>query len=519
MIEEVFDNLVDQFSDPFTFYRELIQNSMDAGSNQIDVSCEYDSEKQRVTITLVDSGEGMTEKVIDEQLTKLFSSTKENDLTKIGKFGIGFVSIFAILPELVVLDTGKDGQYWRVAFQGGTGYSLYRLEYPVEGTTIRLFKRLPEVGWPEFLRRSRETIRYWCGYSETTVCFNGETLNSELSVHSPCSVMVTGPGTKAVVGMTADASPDYGMYNHGLTLKQGQEAILPGLTFRIKSNYLEHTLTRDNVIIDKNYHKAIAILENAADDELVETFCRRCAELQASLPQQLEAYEELMTAAANFLAHRPKALKKLLNRPLLATLHHGQLSLADLKSRGFREGALYYDFSAGPVSQALAKEDVPVLWGRQVSLVVAQGFSRSCYRANEVVACPQVLERTQVPASWSRVEESLREYLRLGEHRLQGARLADFDYEGSCVQGIPCLAEVKPGQANRLFQRGLWRNLTFYPGRLLLNHKHPLVQSALRTHHDHPEVCAYALAKAALLQDGLPQDLEFKMLKRCWSPK
>jgi molecular chaperone HtpG len=517
MIEEVFENLVDQFSDPFTFYRELIQNSMDAGSNQIDVNCEYDSDRQRVTISIADSGEGMTEKIIEEQLTKLFSSTKENDLTKIGKFGIGFVSIFAILPELVLLDTGKDGQYWRVAFQGGTGYSLYRLLHPVEGTTIRLFKRLPEVGWPEFLRRSRETIRYWCGYSETQVSFNGEVLNQELSVDSPCSVMVTGPGTKAVVGMTAASTPDFGMYNHGLTLKQGQEAILPGLTFRIKSNYLEHTLTRDNVIIDKNYHKAIAILEKAADNELAEAFCRRCQELLPALPDRLAEYEELMVAAANYLAHRPKLLKKLSERPMLASIEHGLVSLATVKSKGFREGAIYYDVEAGAVTSALAKEDVPVLWGRSVTMLVGLYCDRVCYRANEVVACPQVLERTRVPTSWERVEESLREYLRLGEHRLEGARLADFDYAGSCVGHLACLAEVKPGQANRLFQRGLWRNLTFYPGRLLLNHQHPLISQALRCHHDHPEICAYALAKAALLQDGLPEDLEAKMLKRCWS--
>lgn len=111
----------------------------------------------------------------------------------------------------------------------------------------------------------------------------------------------------------------------------------------------------------------------------------------------------------------------------------------------------------------------------------------------------------------------MRELLRLGEHRLSGVQLADFDYAGSCVQGLACLAEQRPGQATRLFQRGVWRNLTLYPGRLLLNHRHPLVLQALGKHQQHPELCAYALAKAALLQDGLPQDLEAKMLKRCWT--
>lgn len=517
MIEEVFENLVDQFSDPFTFYRELIQNSMDAGSNQVDVLCEYNEAAQRVTITISDSGEGMNERIIDEQLTKLFSSTKENDMTKIGKFGIGFVSIFAIQPELVIVDTGRDGQYWRVAFDGTTNYELLRLQQPVEGTTIRLFKRLPGVAWPEFLQRSRDTIFYWCGYSETRVTFNGELLNKDLHVDSPCSVEVTGPGTRAVIGMTSELIPEFGMYNHGLTLKQGKEALLPGLTFRIKSNYLEHTLTRDNVIVDKNYHKAMAILNQAAEKDLLDAFARKLNELSADLPERLPELETLYQAAANWLSHRPKVLKELALRPALPSLHHGLVSLRQLKSKGFMEGALYYDLVAGPVSQALAKEEMPVLWGQGAAGLVALYCNRPCYLANEVIACPQPLDRSQVPESWEAVQSIMGEYLRLGEHRLSRVLLADFDYEGSCVQNVACLAEVKPGQATRLFQRGIWRNLSLYPGRLLLNHRHPLVMQAFTKHHDHPELCAYALSKAALLQDGLPQDLEAKMLKRCWT--
>jgi len=517
MIEEVFSNLVDQFSDPFTFYRELIQNAMDAGSNQVEVSCEYDEVKQRVTVTIADSGEGMNETIIEEQLTKLFSSTKENDLTKIGKFGIGFVSIFAIQPEFILLDTGRDGKYWRLAFDSTTQYSLFRLKYPVEGTSIRLFKRLPAVAWPDFLQRSRDTIRYWCGHSETQVYFNGELLNLELAVDSPCSVEITAPGTRAVIGMTQDPLPEFGMYNHGLTLKQGREVIFPGLTFRIKSNYLEHTLTRDNVIFDKHYHKAMGILDRAAEHELVDAFLGKVQALQKSLPQGAEELETLLQAAYSWLSARPKLLKRVSTLPLLPTHHHGLISLRQLSRKGFLEGAIYCDQSSGPVTEALAKEDLPVLWGQSSSSIVGLHCQRSIYVANQVVACPQPLDKTQVPANWVRVEDSIREYLRLGEHRLSSVRLADFDYPGSCVQGVACLAETKPGQPIRLFQRGLWRNLSLYPGRLLINHRHPLALQALSKHEAHPEICAYALSKAALLQDGLPQDLEAKMLKRCWS--
>lgn len=517
VIEEVFENLVGQFSDPFTFYRELIQNAMDAGSNQVEVHCDFDPALQRVCVEVSDSGEGMTERVIEEQLTRLFSSTKENDLTKIGKFGIGFVSIFAIQPECVILDTGRDGRYWRVVFPGSTQYFLYQLQAPVEGTRIRLFKQLPPVGWPEFLRRSEETISRWCAYSETRISFNGRLLNRDLTVDSPCWVEVQGPGTRAVVGMTSDETPEFGMYNHGLTLKQGREPLLPGLTFRIKSNYLEHTLTRDNVLMDKNYHKAMAILDRAADTELVEAFCRTVQELSAELPVALEKLESLLQAATNWLAHRPKLLKVLATRPILPSHHHGLVSLRELKSKGYKEGALYYDVISGPVTQALAREDVPVLWGQASGGLVSLYCNRHPYLANQMVAAPQPLERSSQPSGWEQVEASMKEYLRLGEHRLGSVQLADFDYPGSQFQGYACLAELRKGQACRMFRRSVWRNLSLYPGRLLLNYRHPLVVQALDKHRDYPEVCAYALSKAALLQDGLPQDMEAKMLKRCWS--
>ena len=115
MVEEVFKNLVDQFSAPFTCLRELVQNAMDAGTEQIEIKTSYLSDPGGVVLELRDFGEGMNRDIIDGKLTRLFSSDKENDLTKIGKFGIGFVSVFSLKPELVIVDTGRDGEYWRLS--------------------------------------------------------------------------------------------------------------------------------------------------------------------------------------------------------------------------------------------------------------------------------------------------------------------------------------------------------------------------------------------------------------------
>ena len=90
------ENLVNQFARPLDFLRELVQNSIDAGSPRVEVRIERQADPSDprsvvLTIHVEDWGGGMDERIIDSQLTRLFASSKEGDLTKIGKFGIGFM--------------------------------------------------------------------------------------------------------------------------------------------------------------------------------------------------------------------------------------------------------------------------------------------------------------------------------------------------------------------------------------------------------------------------------------------
>lgn len=81
---DTLDNLVQQFSDQFAFLRELVQNSIDAGSGRVDIDFEYtpnkDNDKGVFVLHINDTGEGMTREVIDTKLTRLFSSSKEDRL-------------------------------------------------------------------------------------------------------------------------------------------------------------------------------------------------------------------------------------------------------------------------------------------------------------------------------------------------------------------------------------------------------------------------------------------------------
>lgn len=104
-VDDALDRLVNQFSDAMAFFRELIQNAIDAGSDEVEVDFEH---RDGMLIVRVDDwGAGMSREIIESRLTRLFSSSKDGDRTKIGKFGIGFVSVFAPKPRAVLVQTGR----------------------------------------------------------------------------------------------------------------------------------------------------------------------------------------------------------------------------------------------------------------------------------------------------------------------------------------------------------------------------------------------------------------------------
>ena len=159
------ENLVTQFSNAHDCVRELAQNSIDAGSPVVEVWTEFQVAKGHVGAACLhvdDFGEGMDEKIIDDQLTTLFSSSKEGDLTKIGKFGIGFVSVFALRPRAVLVHTGRGGEYWEVLFHDDRSFSKTRIETPVEGTQVTLFVEADFARSRELVEGLRAALRKWC---------------------------------------------------------------------------------------------------------------------------------------------------------------------------------------------------------------------------------------------------------------------------------------------------------------------------------------------------------------------
>lgn len=372
------ENLVTQFSSALDFYRELVQNSIDAGSAAIDVWMEFlagDADEGTIVIHVDDAGEGMNEAIIDHQLTRLFASSKDGDLTKIGKFGIGFVSIFAPDPRAVLLHTGRGGEAWEVMFHPDRSFTKTRLDTPAEGTQISLYLAGDRARYRELVQGSRATLRRWCLHSEAEITFEDrsfgagpELINEPFEVPGECLTRSAAEGTEVVLAF--HHQPEYGFYNKGLALtssRDGQSLLgehasrLAHVGFKVKSRYLEHTLSRDTVVREGNFFKAIDLVLAAADGPLQVALIRELEALGARPAwgiAELRRYGELL----GFLAREPEqALARHEDRPLLRTVDGQAISLDRLWDAAREDRRVFCSDAVGPLEELLIAAGTPVL--------------------------------------------------------------------------------------------------------------------------------------------------------------
>ena len=280
---DVLDTLVAQFTDPFACLRELIQNALDAGSDvvEINTSASQNGSKQQYVLEVQDHGCGMDRAIIDSQLTRLFSSSKDGDLTKIGKFGVGFVSVFALQPVAVCVDTARAGERWRLVFDKDRSFTRVKLDEPMEGTRVRLFldeARVKVLGgsWAGVVTKARQAVSYWCRHVEKELLFDGQAINRplELPDHALTVSRNDGAGTIVLAGICGTGTPQtIGFYNKGLTLVEATawEDLPPDVSVRLSSGWLEHTLTRDSVLRDDRYLKAMKMVHLVVEEMLLPT--------------------------------------------------------------------------------------------------------------------------------------------------------------------------------------------------------------------------------------------------------
>lgn len=548
-------DLVEQFSNPLDFYRELIQNATDAGTNRIDVSLTYeagDKGNGRAVIRVEDDGEGMDEHIIDNFLLVLFKSTKEDDLTKIGKFGIGFVSIFAIKPEIVRVHTARNGESWRLDFPSYKRYDKYRMQEMRDGTLVELFKNMTREEYDKLVQDSLMTIRYWCKHTETKIFFQDrmqgrppEPIVLPFELEGGPSLVYREEGTEILLGFSGEAEPFFGFYNRGLTLKEGTRQFFPGVQLKVKSRYLEHTLTRDNVMEDENYRKVMKILHRLVNGELRKRLHADLTDIAAKVSRQAagsgeEVKEVSVSLAAEWSRRLPyfqwllsgmlSRWKQQRNWPVFPALSGKPFSLVRLL-KGIRAGgALYHDSQATPVTRALEKEGTPVLVsGPWVAAVETWCSGRlKTAQASQTFILPQIHKPERLPALLRAFLSTLQTVDKSSGVKYREILAADFEYSGSRIRDRIFVTQKEPGALTRADERPKSSLFAFARARpvALLNPAHTFVQKLAQLHETRPGLAAFLCLKVLHLHDGtvppdqegeycnLAYEVELKLLKR-----
>ncbi|WP_423243538.1 molecular chaperone HtpG [Anaerophilus nitritogenes] len=163
------------------FLRELISNSSDAIDkmyykaltdenitfNQSDYYIKITTDKDNKTLTISDTGIGMTKEELEENLGIIaksgsFAFKRENELKDgfdiIGQFGVGFYSAFMVAESVVVISKalGSDQGYkWEST--GADGYTIEEYEKEKIGTEIilKIKEDTEDEKYEEFLQEYR----------------------------------------------------------------------------------------------------------------------------------------------------------------------------------------------------------------------------------------------------------------------------------------------------------------------------------------------------------------------------
>lgn len=528
--EDALDHLVNQFADPLAFLRELVQNSIDAGSAEVEVRCEFTPAAAApesapagetpgtLVIGVDDWGSGMDRRIIDHKLTRLFSSDKEGDRTQIGKFGIGFVSVFALRPDAVCVDTGRAGESWRVLFHADRSFTRIRLTEPVEGTRIQVIKAMTQGEATELAGRVKRALRFYCPHVRIELRFAGEQLSGPLSLadpdtgEQPIQVEEREPELHLVVGFTPPGQPDRaGYYNRGLTLME-EPSPLAGISFKIDSPRLAHTLSRDAIIKDKSFQQALARVQRLSSGPLLAHLAATLeAELAAAAPlARLQPLQELLATC-----WRRGPLPAECQARRCARSAQGELVTLRSCRSAAAAGRLFLVEQPSPLTQHLAARGILVLPSWQAELASALNEDSEPPHATHFYVLPL---RAPSDAAAAEPADELRSATLL-LLRGVGAELAEvvlghLDYPGAAAPSPPAVAQDRPFELSALRDTALGATLLRRPQRtLVLNGDHAAVRSLLPLSRGEPELAAYTMAKLCLRSAPLSPELDGRLLK------
>jgi molecular chaperone HtpG len=520
--EDAPEQLVKQFTEPFDCLRELLQNAIDAGSGEVHVACTFEEDCTAcgpglgaAVLRVKDYGEGMDRHAIDTRLVRLFSSDKLRDRTKIGKFGIGFISVFAMQPDVVCVDTGRNGESWRLLFRPDRSFLRVYLPEPIEGTTVRLWKAMSRAEFELFEPRVRRALHHHGQHLDIPLTYQGTLFNTPLHhgalVHSESRVN----GETIVVSYLREGEPEVALFaNHGLTLLS-RPSDISGVSYAINSPRLAHTMGRDNIVQDEHYALLMKSVRELAAGPLIDELSQKLDEgLRGERP---EGELLLLQKRLAEIVLRQEVLPTACAERLVARSVHGELHSLQTCLLSGSAGRLYWASHPSPLSAAVRSTGKLVLEEWQLPLLQAlcrgepPRLERTFFLALPLDPKAQNPERTaQVRALCG----ATRKLIHAITGQIDAVELGYLDYPGSGVGGLPAVVQAQPFALGTLEgalpQQRFFDTSSRYSW--VLNADHLGVKALLPLCETEPELAAYNLIKLCLVGGAMSPELDSRLL-------
>lgn len=511
-VDDALEELVNQFSDPLSFLRELVQNAIDAGSHEVEISTSFETKGDAgvSVIEVADWGGGMTREIIETKLTRLFSSQKDGDRTKIGKFGIGFVSVFALAPEVVCVDTARDGEAWRVLFDRERRFKLLRLDEPIEGTRIRVYKSMTELEFKGLARGVLKTVKYWCKHAQCDIHVDGESIAVPFTFSEPCSVEGDDGYSRVSACHPLDKRTFLGLYNGGLTLVERTDGVFTEVAVRAWSPHLEHTLTRDAVIEDAGYERVMRTIAETIDGPLaVRSFEALDAELKQTLPSTLRDYY-FRCARWHLARGLHNETRSAVSAKTVALSASGApLTLGTLLG-GVRDDIVYLTRTRSPLSDALEGQGNTVAFGAlengdgQLVKMIGHHAQFSVDALVSHWALPLALGDGIDPAPYAALGTATHRVFQDAGHKVSEVLFGHFDYPGSSLKGLVAIAQKTPFALSPKSEvKTLGEGFFAWSRPVIVNADHPTTLSILKLAGRDLALASFMLAKLFFVGAGL----------------